>query len=160
LTNVNFTWSLRGPPGLLVNNRGFLGTDAGDGNSIMLLPAGDYQLSLTGAAGSYVFRLLDFASAVPFALGNVVSNALAPADATTFYQFTGSAGQRVYFDGRPTSGFGYVPTCRLYGPLGNLISTFGFGSDVNTFTLLNSGTYVLTVEGRVYDNNATGNYAF
>src|SRR5207244_13522716 len=30
----------------------------------------------------------------------------------------------------------------------------------DTFTLAQSGTYTLTVEGRVYDNNASGNYAF
>src|SRR5262249_26435302 len=83
LTNVSFTWSLRGPPGLPVNNKGFLNSDGVDGNSIMTLPAGQYQLSITGAAGGYEFRLLDFAAAIPFTLGNVVSNTLAPADSTT-----------------------------------------------------------------------------
>jgi subtilase family serine protease len=33
-------------------------------------------------------------------------------------------------------------------------------SDVDTFTLPQSGTYTLTVEGRVYDTHASGGYAF
>jgi hypothetical protein len=41
-------------------------------------------LVITGAAGPYRFRLLDFASATIFTPGTIVSNALSPANSTVF----------------------------------------------------------------------------
>src|SRR5262249_35456944 len=90
----------------------------------------------------------------------VVSNTLAPADSSVFYRFNATAGQRVYFDGRPVSGFSYAPYCRLYGPAGNYITAFNVNSDIQTFELSQSGDYILTVAGRVLDQNASGTYAF
>ena len=161
LTNVAFKWSLTGPSGLVANNRDFLQSDGADiGDPRLNLPAGNYQLRVTGAAGAYAFRLLDFASAIPFSPGNVVSNALSPARSTTLYQFTAGAGQRLSFDGRPVSGFAYTPYCRIYGPLGNPVLARNISEDQADWYLPNSGTYVLTVEGRILDDNASGNYAF
>ncbi|HZR18708.1 MAG TPA: CARDB domain-containing protein [Verrucomicrobiae bacterium] len=161
LTNANFYWSLSGPQGVVVNNRGFPNSDSADiSDSSLALPAGNYQLSITGAAGDYGFELLDFSSATPMTPGVLVSNTLSPADRTVLYQFTGTAGQRLYFNGQPSSGFTYQPYCRLYGPLGNILFFQSVNSDVDTFTLPQSGTYTLTVEGRVYDTHASGNYAF
>ncbi len=161
LTNANFTWSLFGPAGLVVNSRGFLGSDSADvGNPLLALPAGNYQLVISGAAGPYRFRLLDFASATLFTPGTVVSNALSPANSTVFYQFTGTAGQQVAFDALTTSGFIYQPYVRLFAPLGNIIMRAYLSDNVDTFVLPQSGTYTLTVEGRIYDSNASGNYAF
>src|SRR5947208_16231829 len=88
------------------------------------------------------------------------SGTLSPANSTVFYQFNGNAGDRYYFDGQPTSGFSYAPYCRLYGPLGNILFPVGVNSDVDTFTLPQTGTYTLTVEGYIYDTHASGDYAF
>src|SRR4030095_10789455 len=43
---------------------------------------------------------------------------------------------------------------------GTYITEFSVNSDVNTFDLPQTGAYKLTVEGRIYDNNASGNYSF
>ena len=161
LTNTYFTWSLAGPAGVVVNNRSFLGSDGADSSDPSLpLPAGNYQLTLTGPAGDFQFRLLDFATAAPLTPGVVVSNTLSPANSTVFYQFTGTAGQPLYFDGLPSSGFSYQPYCRLYGPNGNIVLSTYVTGNVDTFALPQSGTYTLTVEGRVYDPHASGTYAF
>src|SRR5262249_31967938 len=99
-------------------------------------------------------------NAVSFTPGALVTNVLAPGNGTVFYQFNGQAGDRYYFDGQPTSGFSYAPQSRLYGPLGNIIFSQQVDSDQDTVTLTQSGLYTLSVEGRVYDTHASGNYAF
>lgn len=161
LTNASFVWSLVGPQGVVVNNRSFLSSDSADiSDPSLALPAGTYQLAITGFAGGYQFELLDFASASALTPGVLVSNTLAPAYGTVFYQFTGTAGQQLYFNGQPSSGFTYQPYCRLYSPLGNILMAQTVNNDADTFTLPQSGTYTLTVEGRVYDTHASGSYAF
>src|SRR2546425_7062494 len=42
----------------------------------------------------------------------------------------------------------------------NILFSTGVNSDVDTFTLPQTGTYTVTVEGRVYDTHASGAYAF
>src|SRR2546425_6376192 len=42
----------------------------------------------------------------------------------------------------------------------NILFSTGVNSDVDTFTLPQTGTYTVTVEGRVYDTHASGDYAF
>ena len=161
LTNAGFSWSLTGPQGVVVNNRYFLSSDSTDiSDPLLPLPAGTYQLAVTGSAGDYLFELLDFASATAMTPGVVVSNTLAPADRTVFYQFSGTAGQQFYFNGQTSSGFTYQPYCRLYAPLGNILFSQAVNSDVDTFTLPQSGVYTLTVEGRIYDSHASGTYGF
>jgi hypothetical protein len=164
LTNDNIYWRLDNPWKQIQDWKSFASSDGADGLSLLSLGAGDYTLTVAANSFSFIadyqFRLLDFSGTVPFAIGTVVSNSLSPARATVFYEFNGTAGQRVYFDGRPTSGFSYAPYCRLYGPAGNFINAFNVSSDINTFELPQTGAYKLTVEGRIFDNSASGNYAF
>src|SRR5204862_1842529 len=127
---------------------------------LLALPAGSYQLTVTGATGTYKFALLNFMNAAVFAPGTMVSNTLSPANSTVFYQFNGNAGDRYYFNGQPTTGFSQTPYCRLYAPLGNIVMSQSINGDVDTFTLPQSGTYTLTVAGRVYDTTARCSYAF
>src|SRR6185437_8759576 len=165
-SNNQIQWSLTAGNGAnFVSNRSFQSSDSIDfADASLALPAGQYQLTVNGtvaATNSFQFRLLNFASATVFTPGTLVTNSLTPANSTVFYQFNGNAGDRYYFDGRPTSGFAYTPYCRLYGPLGNVVQgSFGSSSDVDTFTLPQTGTYTLTVEGRVFDPNSSGNYSF
>src|SRR5258708_24681982 len=148
-----------------MNWTGFANSDSAEVvNPLLALPAGSYTLTVAGnyfvATGDYRFRLLDFANATVFTPGTVVSNALSPANSTTFYQFTGAAGDRYYFKGLPSSGFNYPPYTRLYAPLDNLIFAQSITQDADTFTLPQSGTYTLTIEGHVYDLDLSGNYSF
>ncbi len=160
LVNAGFRWSLQNAGGVVVAERGLQNSDSADGQVLMKLGAGDYQLNVTGATGDYAFRLLDLAVAIPFAPGNVITNTLSPARSSVLYQFTGTAGAHYFFDGRPSSGFATTPYCHLYAPMGNLIFEQAVTSDLDTFTLPQSGTYILTVEGRYFDNNPSGNFAF
>jgi hypothetical protein len=161
LVNANFNWSLVGPAGLVVNSRGFTSSDSADATDPLLnLPAGSYQLTITGAAGVYQFRLLDFTSATAFALGDIVNGSLAPGNSSVLYQFTGTAGQRVYFNGLGSSALNNQPYCRLYGPLANIQMAQYVNSDFDTFTLPQSGTYTLTVEGRLFETSPSGSFSF
>src|SRR5205085_1106607 len=165
LTNADFYWRLDGPLGQIVNWRSFSSSDGPDiADPSLTLSAGTYTLAVSGnnfmVTGNYQFRLLNFAGATAFTPGTVVNGSLTPADSTVLYQFTGTAGQTLYFNGQSSSGFTYQPYCRLYGPLGNIIMVQNVNSDVDTFILPQSGTYTLTVEGRIYDAHTSGTYAF
>jgi hypothetical protein len=165
LTNSDFYWRLDTSWGQVVDWRSFGSSDSVEiSNPLLPLAAGDYTLSVAGnnfaVTGTYQFRLLNVTNTIAFTPGTVVGNTLAPASSTVFYQFSGNAGDRYYFDGQPTSGFTYAPYCRLYGPLGNMIQGVYSSSDLDTFSLPQTGPYLLTVEGRVYDTHASGTYAF
>ncbi|MBU6399153.1 MAG: hypothetical protein KGS61_02445 [Verrucomicrobia bacterium] len=165
LTNADLYWRLDAPWGQEVNWRSFSSSDGPDvGDPSLPLPAGDYTLTVVGdnsrVTGNYAFRLLNFADATAFTPGTVVSNTLNPSDSTVLYQFNGVAGASYYFDGRPTSGFSYSPYCRIYAPDGNILMSQYVNNNIGAIGLLQSGTYTLTVEGRIYDTSASGTYAF
>ncbi|HUS33922.1 MAG TPA: CARDB domain-containing protein [Verrucomicrobiae bacterium] len=158
LTSAGFIWTLEGRTGLWVNNRSFQSSDAHDiGDPRVYLPAGDYQLRVTGLAGAYQFRLLDFASATPMTAGTPVVTTLSPSFSTALYKFDAVAGNQFYMDGRgavPTGGGNhYNPYIRIFGPLGDLIGAQTSESDIDTFAVGQTGTYVVAVEGRIYDQN-------
>src|SRR5205807_3633 len=103
------------------------------------LPAGSYTLTVAGdsfsTTGPYQFKLLHFSNATPFTIGTAVNSTLTPANSTTLYQFNGTAGQQLYFDGQASAGFTYQPYCRLYGPSGNILLSQNVNGDIDTFTL-------------------------
>jgi len=160
LTNSDFRWTLRGPPGVIVNNQDFQISDGYDAIALLDLTAGNYQLTITGLAGDYQFRLLDFANATPYTPGTSITNTLAPGRSTALFRFAGTAGDRMFFDGRPTSGLAQQTQVRLYAPVGNVLLDQNIVDDAQTFTLLQSGTYTLAVEGRISENAASGTYSF
>ena len=67
LTNVSaLRWSIAGPPGVIVTNRAFTSTDSGGGDPLLVLPEGNYSLTIEasgGATNAYAFRLIDLAEA-------------------------------------------------------------------------------------------------
>jgi hypothetical protein len=161
LVNADFRWTLTGPEGDVVSNRSFQNSDGSDlQDSSLNLPAGNYRLAIHGLAGAYSFRLLDAASAPPYTPGLVLSNAITPARATALYRFNATAGERFYYDGRPALGFAHTPYVKLYGPEGLLMSQFQVSSDADVFTAPDTGAYVISVEGRYADNNASGTAVF
>src|SRR6185436_1283000 len=90
----------------------------------------------------------------------VISNALSPADSAVLYQFGATAGQMFALQTVLSSGFNYQPYLRIYGPTGTLLQNVYLNTFLDTFSLPQSGVYTLTLEGRVYDHNASGNYSF
>jgi large repetitive protein len=166
LTRADFYWRLDALWGQAVDWRSFGGSDSQEiGDPALRLPAGNYVLGLKGGSGfqvtgDYKFRLLNFTNATPFTPGAPVTGTLNPAIGTVFYKFTASAGDRFYFDGLLASGFDYAPYCRIYAPEENGVMGQLVNGDQDTFTVLQNGTYTLTVEGRIYENKTSGSFTF
>ncbi|MEO8428922.1 MAG: PA14 domain-containing protein, partial [Verrucomicrobiota bacterium] len=138
----------------------FIGTTVNSG-PFFLSRSGTYSLIIGGAdgnsTGNYQFRLLDLAStAASLTLNTAVTATLNPAWKTDVYQFTGTAGQRLYFDA--LDGDADVIQAVLLGPTGsNVHINQRSQNDVGPFTLAASGTYFLFLEG---NQTGTGNYSF
>src|SRR5262249_41442991 len=81
------------------------------------------------------------------------SDTLTPGNSTTAYQFTGTAGQRVFM--QPQSGSSIY--WRLVDPYDQLVGGNGFGNQ--TFTLPSSGMYTVLVEGNI-GTSAPSPYTF
>lgn len=161
---VGNRWSLRGPPGLIVDSRPFWSSDGVDViDASLLLPAGLYQLTVTRderADGNYGFRLLEASGATPFSPGTVVTASMNPAKATALFRFSAQAGDRFYLDGQRAEGFVAVPYLRLYGPHRNILLTQTVNSDTDTFRLDETGDYWVAIEGRAIDTSASASFAF
>lgn len=160
---ANMQWTLLGPAGTVVSNRGFQNSDSFDfGNPVLDLPAGGYQLSVSGTSagvtGAYSFRLQDFAAATPLTPGTPVSSTLNPATETDLYQFNvATANSKFYFD--VTTGIGNA-SWRLIDPLGNVLFNNGFTTDNDTTNLAIPGTYWIAIEGRRNAGAGSVAYAF
>jgi hypothetical protein len=156
--SATFFWTLTGPSGTVVNQRGFGASDSFDNsNPALNLVAGNYTLTVdpTGdAAGAYAFRLLNLSSAALVSPGTPQSGSLNPATETDLYRFSVTAGQRFYFDVQ--TGINNA-TWRLIDTFGNQVFNLGFSGDVDVLTLSQTGDYTLSIEGR---QNATGTQAY
>jgi hypothetical protein len=154
-------WTLVGPAGTHVSNRGFNNSDSFDvSNPVLNLASGDYRLTVAGSSGStgtYSFRLMDFTTAAPLTPGSPVSSSLSLATESDLYQFNVVAGDQFYFD---------VTTAvsnalwRLIDPFNNVVFSSGFGSDVDTQILTRPGTYTLLIEGRFNAGSGASSYVF
>lgn len=150
----SWRWTLTGPRGQ-VDSRTFTSSDSVDNALPPLydLPAGDYVLTIAatgGATGDYAFALLDTALAKPITLGTTEADQLAPGSETKIYRFEATAGDRYFFNvvtGNSQSSW------RLIDPYGREVFD-EYLADVDTTTLLDSGTYLLLIEGRIYHPNA------
>ena len=152
--NAGIRWTLDGPRGAVVTNRPLSQSDSFeslDGAQVMALVAGDYRLSVDGnadATGTYAFRLLDPTDAQPLVPGAPVTTTLDPANSTTVFSFAASRGDRFFFDAQSvTQGGG---SWRLYDPLGHQTWSANFETDVDVREMAVSGTYLLLLEGRVF----------
>ena len=159
-------WSLEGPRGAVVENARFYNSDSsrlGVANPVLSLDAGNYVLRVRGESnvtGAYAFQLLDLASAAAVTSGQVVDGTLNPGSETDLYRIEGVAGERWYFDLQQIATTNMA--WRLIGPLGQQVAYSDQGSlqalDLDV-TLLQSGSYVLLVEGQPF-SSAANNYRF
>ncbi|HEY6816092.1 MAG TPA: CARDB domain-containing protein, partial [Croceibacterium sp.] len=149
--NGNLFWQINGPT-QTGGARRFTQTDSAeyDPNPVMLLDPGTYEvlISASGAnTGSYAFRLVPLSEAGAYTLGTSQSVTLTPGSRTAVYKFDATAGQKLYFDNVSGS---TEPYGRLIDPSGNVV--FGpnrFINDLEAPVLPLTGTYYLTVEGRI-----------
>lgn len=164
-------WSLTGPPGEVVQNRSFSSSDGASlysGSALLMLPAGTYQLDVSGTASeSYEFTLHDTATTSTLTIGTPVSASLNPGRQSHLYKFNATAGTEVLFD---------IDTTDLYANLGWQVFTpygrsllaptdeYGMGgsvqfADKDSVVLPVSGEYLLLVEGPI-DRDTPLDYSF
>ena len=136
----------------------FTNSASSDVAATVLQRGGTYTLEVQGNnatdTGSYQFNLLDLSppdsNSTPLVLGTPVSGSLA-ANTLQTYQFTGTAGERVFYDGLTGSGL----TASLDGPSGNVLSGYA-NTQVGPDTLPTPGTYTLTIDA----NGGSGAFSF
>ncbi len=143
-----------------------------DFGPVQLQLTGTYQIVINGSGadtGNYSFRLLDpsqqsqpdpQASTITLASGQStsVSGTLSTGLETNLYTFSGTAGERLYFQGGTDSnanGAFYA----IYGPNDARIAGEYTESDAGLAVLPVSGTYLIAVEGRSA-SNSTDSYSF
>ncbi len=156
----NFAWSLLGPPGVVVNRQSFSGSDYyASPLPVWSLPAGSYQLSVTGDTGSFGFRLLDLATAVPLTPGVPVVGTNAPANAATLLRFAATAGQPFYYAGGPRAGFTRTPLTVIITPWATQLARFNVDDNQPVIAPV-TGTYTLVVTDAPEDTAASGTFGF
>ncbi|MCC3595807.1 MULTISPECIES: putative Ig domain-containing protein [unclassified Microcoleus] len=150
-------------------NVGSWGTGWQD-NEIVLPSDSEYTLVLRGNAPffgstSYTFRIVTPDTiAYPLQLGsnanpNAVSAAISEKGERDIYTFGGTKGQRLYFDYLPSSNQ-VNASVKLVSPSGAIVpvlNSIGLGSDTEPFTIDETGTYRLEIDGQW---ESTGNYSF
>src|SRR4028118_2366955 len=94
------------------------------------------------------------ANPTPLTLGAVNSDSISKPGEQDVYTFTGSVGQRLYFD--PQLGNGNI-TAKITSPSGLEIFSGYTSSDGLSNILTETGTYRLTIDG---NNDISGNYKF
>jgi hypothetical protein len=115
---------------------------------LFFLPqVGTYYLIQSSQVGDpaayYSFRLLDTALApvTPLSLNTFITNTLAPGTKVVLYTFSGTAGQRLYFDSLGTNAVG---TWQLFDPQNGSQEYASINTDF-TLALPQTGTYVLAL---------------
>ncbi len=141
---------LTNPNGTVIFDSGM----ASDAGPYTLKYGGLYSLVISGSGastGSYDFNLSDTSSAPTIAINTPVNDTLATGASTNFYQFSGTAGESLYFQAQNNSGSYYYLSWALYGSGSEQLASAYYFTDF-TATLPYTGTYLLKVSG---DNYAT-----
>lgn len=149
------SWSLYDAANSLLTSAG-LGTNF----ETVLHSTGTHTLVLTGSSTggpiTYNLKVLQPTAAVDaYTLGTSVSASLAGLGDTHAYTFSGTAGQRIVYDGLEND-FDAI-TATLLSPSGATVTTFNSDSDQAPITLLQTGTYRLLIDGM---GATTGTYNF
>ena len=146
----------------MVNNRQFYSSDGNSiaGSGLLDLPAGDYELEVTGELQSK-FRVLDPASATPYTLGATQPGQLIPGNRSDLYRFEATQGQRYNFSFSALDS--YYPYVRIVDPSGRAVygpTSTNTNSNAGQFTATQTGTYVLMLEGAYHWGNESPEYEF
>ncbi|MEC4811704.1 MAG: putative Ig domain-containing protein [Scytonema sp. PMC 1069.18] len=147
------TARLISPTGNTIFNPGYLsGYSTADIGPFTLTETGTYNLLLSGEKDTptgYRFRLWDLADARSMELNKQVKENLLRGNDTNLYKFTGTAGQRLYFDGISGSDARW----KLYRPGDRSVLADHYITDDFELLLPTDGEYILAVSG--YGNTPT-----
>lgn len=168
LGEYTFYWTLTGPDNFSISRSHGHTTGAGlagSNDGWLLLPPGDYSLSIDpaglDATGDYPFRLLSGASAQTLSLGETAAGTLDYARGIKLYKLDLMAGDEIFFESHSLSaGTLYWSLVDPYGVKA------GSGNDAlmtqaDSLTVAASGEHWLILDGYYSNNiNATLDYAF
>ena len=154
-TNGAGSWSLFAP-----DNVNLAGNSLA-GDFEVTLPQDGLYLLVAGNSGSvdpfsYAFEVVTpNSTANALAIGVPANGSLDEVGEEDRFTFTGTAGQRLYYDALDAEGDNL--RVQLFDPLGNPVFDMGAEQDSDPFTLVLSGTYSLRMKDY---GDGTGNYAF
>src|SRR6266446_10595068 len=138
------------------------GNSDSDVGPFTLTETGTYTLLLKGSGdttGDYRFRLIDvsLAPASALAFDTTINGTNVPVTSASVYRFTGTNGQRLFFDFAATN-IG-VANVYLFGPQNQQLNGYGYYlyTDFEQ-TLPADGTYVLTIGN--YTDPTAANFSF
>ncbi len=135
--------------------------------------ASDFEITLTRSGSHILYVDNTSASSIPYSfqlvtptttttaltLGNVVNSSISELGEQDVYTFTGTVGQRLFYDATANNGTNFSAT--LTSPSGTVVgSTINANFDGSLVTLTETGTYQLLIQGPVGSANSTGNYSF
>ena len=154
--NAGANWILYGPGNAQVNAAGI-----GGDFEVTLTQPGVHLLAVVGNSANpvpYSIRVLTAKDPVkPLQLDSVVTGTIAGPGDQALFTFTGTAGQRIFYDA--LDGDFDAIVVRLLNPFGTPVFLNGQNSDSDggPFTLTDSGTYTLIIDG---NGATTGDFSF
>ncbi len=155
INTTNATWYLYGS-----NNQYVSGTSLGADFESNLSSDGTYFLVVSGSNTSgnsnYSFKVTSVGTTTTaLTLGTPVASTISQAGEQDIYTFTGTIGQRLYYDGLSNNTTSLV-YAQLLSPSGQSVLYLDADGDRGV-TLSEAGTYKLVIDGNSAD---TGNYSF
>jgi RHS repeat-associated protein len=152
-TGAQSTWTLYGPGNQIITN-----ADSGVDKELSLAASGTYILALNGAASgptNYQFQAVATStSPTSLTVGSTYSTSISVMGEQDTYTFTGSVGQRMFFDSLTgIDGIGV----KIYSPTDAIIYNRKTTEQLEPFTLNEAGTYRVVIDGEA---RTTGNYSF
>ncbi len=158
-TSTAGTWNLYGPTNQFIG-----GTNLSFDFEVTLPSDGVYALLLDGASATdlpYSFNIVTpVTTTTALSLNTPVSGTITEPGEQDIYTFTGSPGQRLYYDALKND-LSDTIFARLVDPTGNFfVLNQQADSDRNLFTLSEAGTYQLILESTVSGSWDTGSYNF
>jgi hypothetical protein len=148
------SWTLYGPNNANVNSanlpQDFEQTLANTGQYVLVFSAGSNPITYSNQVNTFGY------STNALTLNTVVNTSVVHPGDQFYYTFSGTAGQRLYYDSRQTNNNTSI-TATLIAPAGSYVFSGNSGSDAGPFTLSQSGTYTLLLDG---SGDSTGNVSF
>jgi CARDB/Domain of unknown function DUF11 len=142
----SYNWSLTGPWGAVVTRSVMYWSGLAGGQPAYTVPAGDYDLSITGDTGPSSFQLLDLAGGGSLALNTPISVTNTPVAAAAVLHFTGVSGSRLFQVGQPYSGYTMGARLVYISPLGNQVANLS-ADEKGYISIPVSGEYSMVISG-------------
>ncbi|MCA9039548.1 MAG: hypothetical protein KDA65_04295, partial [Planctomycetaceae bacterium] len=150
--DASYEWTLTGPSGDLVTDRGF---DLND--SLLTAAAGSYTLTVNAVAnssGHYGFRMIDLSAPTAITTGSSTTAMVNPVDESVVYSLAVTSGNQYYFNATSWDGTSGA-RWRLVDDSGNVLFDSALSDDQDLLTASSTGTYYLIVEGDVAETAST-----